>query len=55
VIGQFGGIAETLIIMFAITSTILQAKANPDQAPCQGDAAQICGTGMQSHLRNIVT
>jgi hypothetical protein len=50
VVGQFGGIAKTAIIKTAI---ILQVRANPDQAPCQGDAAQICGTGMQSHLRDI--
>jgi hypothetical protein len=39
----------------AMMSAILQVKANPDQALCQGDAAQICGTGMQSHLRDIAT
>ena len=61
-VGQFGGIAKTSIKTLtktltktAMMSAILQVKANPDQALCQGDAAQICGTGMQSHLRDIAT
>jgi hypothetical protein len=55
VVGQFGGIAKASIKTLIIMSAILQVKANPDQALCQGDAAQICGTGMQSRLRDIAT